>query len=74
MTPMHPLLDGLVDPGTASRMRLTEEHKQALRNVVSVLPYAEVPDKEWFLPAALHAHAQPLGPAAPREIPVGQPH
>jgi hypothetical protein len=46
---MHPLLAGLVDPGTPSRLRLTEEHKQALRNVTFVRPYEEVPDKEWFL-------------------------
>jgi hypothetical protein len=49
---MHPLLAGLVDPRTPSRLRHTEEHKQALRNVTFVLPYEEVPDKEWEL---LHA-------------------
>jgi hypothetical protein len=51
---VHPLLVGLVDPRTPSRPLYNDELKQALRNVVSVLPYEETPDKEWFLLHSRH--------------------
>jgi hypothetical protein len=49
MPAVHPLLVGLVDPRTPSRPLHSDELKQALCNVTSVLPDEEVPDKWWFL-------------------------
>jgi hypothetical protein len=43
------LLKDLVDPQTRSRPRHTKELQQAMRKVLSVLPYEQVPDKEWSL-------------------------
>jgi hypothetical protein len=54
MPAVHPLLVGLVDPRTASRPLYNDELKQALCNVVSVLPYEETPDKEWLLLHSRH--------------------
>jgi hypothetical protein len=54
MPAVDPLLVGLVDPRAPSRPRHTEELKQALHDVTSVLPYEAVPDKWWFLLHSRH--------------------
>jgi hypothetical protein len=62
MPVVHPLLVGLVDPRTPSRPLYNDELKQALRNVTSVLPFEEVPDKWRFLLHSRHTlnHSGPL--------------